>query len=178
MLNIFNRQLLSGIKKIQSQIDEDDIYIDKPGYGLEYDPHITVAHGFTEDDIQDYILDRTILKPVKFKIGALSKFDRDGHDVLKLTIYSPDLRELHKHYTEVFDIVSEFSTYSPHITIGYLNKKSVNKYLKLDNELKDESFTENIFCYSDKPPPALSAKVSPNSRQSKNPHCSLAPSLN
>lgn len=126
---------------MQSKIDDDDLYQadDNGGYGKEMTPHITIlfgVHGDVEDkEVEDRI--KEIHQP-EVEIGKVSSFENKLFDVLKFDINSPELHELNKLFKEL-PHTSDYPDYHPHITICYLKKGKLDKYLKMfkDIELSD-----------------------------------------
>lgn len=62
-------------------------------YGREDEFHITVKYGLKETNPE---LFRKYLKPVKIRLGPVSKFEQDDYDVLKVGVISEGLNSINK----------------------------------------------------------------------------------
>lgn len=97
-------------------------------------PHITVKYGFTQDD-PDAIKEALVSLreegkiPVKIKLGEVSKFEKDGEDVIKIAIESEELTDLHNYFLENFENVENFPDYNAHLTIAYVKPGSCDDLL-------------------------------------------------
>jgi len=143
---------LDGLKKwneLAKIIKIEDIY-DKPGYGLEDEPHTTALYGFDKDvDVQDVkdIVSKFLKNKdtVKLKVKGLSIFENKKYDVLKFDVESSDLTKLNAALKKLPN-KSDFPNYHPHITVGYLKPGTGKKYVKkFKNTINLES---NNFKYS------------------------------
>lgn len=119
--------------KITNIIDKEDIY-DKPTFGVEKNPHVTILYGFhnsvKSDDVKkiiESIID--IKKPIEIEITKISYFEVKGqdYDVVKFDITSPILHKLNKVLKEL-PHTSSFPDYHPHMTISYVKKGTAKKY--------------------------------------------------
>lgn len=126
-------EMPSEIKKIQKDIDEDDIYIDDKdidGYGIEDDAHVTIAPCLPNDvDLEEI---KKLLPPIDYcgaYINNISIFQCKDFDVLKGDVVSHTLRETNKKILSEFESYSEYKdSYKPHLTIAYLKKGTGEKY--------------------------------------------------
>jgi len=128
------------IKKIHSQIDDNDLYIDEedPSFGLESDPHCTLLYGLhdevTTDDVKSFI--SVGRHPSKFIGYNISIFDNPKYDVLKLDVKEfkgiPYLKPMNKYLTTLSHEKSPYD-YHPHMTIAYIKKGMGQKYVEKFN---------------------------------------------
>lgn len=144
---------LSFLKKefeiFQENICPCDVYDEKPGHGIETEPHITILYGLHVQQFKP-LKDKLDFSPVKFKIKDISLFENEKYDVLKLGIESKDLHSLNKQTVQNFDHTNKFPDYKPHSTIAYLMPGTGHYYKKLKNELVGKSFESNKFIFSNK----------------------------
>lgn len=139
--------------KITSIIDKDDVY-DKPTFGIEKNPHVTILYGFhnsVKSDEVKKLIERIIdiKKPIEIEITKVSYFEAKGqdYDVVKFDITSPILHKLNKALKEL-PHTSSFPDYHPHMTISYVKKGTAKKYeQKLKKTVKLRS---NEIVYSTK----------------------------
>lgn len=124
------------IKKIQSNIDKDDLYLgenedDKSKYGLEKDNHVTLLYGIHPnvefDELKKYLLP---LEEYKTLLVNLSLFENDKYDVLKIDVKCPNLNKTNKELCDNIDFTNEYPEYHPHMTVAYLMKGCGSKYTK------------------------------------------------
>lgn len=99
-------------------------------YGLENVPHISVLYGIKKED--DYFDMRDKLKnfgKIEFEIGKIKSFRNvdKPYDVIVLEIISPKLNELHNFLKEKYDNAFSFPTYTPHMTIAYVQKDKLKE---------------------------------------------------
>lgn len=140
---------LETLKEIQSKIDPQDIWEEKPGHGLEAQPHITVLYGFHTNLFRD-VLNTVNLKPVSYRLDKISSFNNKQFDVLKFDVSSPDLHVLNSE-SKKLEYTNRYPIYQPHLTIAYLQPGTAEKYKKLfPKELGRKVFTSNKFEFSDK----------------------------
>lgn len=138
-----NEQLLD----FQKTIDADDIWEDRPGFGLEKGFHITILYGI-HSNIPGYVYSQVGLFPIKYTLGKVSLFENDEYDVLKIDIRSSDLHKLNASCKEELDHTSTYPTYIPHLTIGYLKKGTGKKYTKRPHGITGVQ-ESNRFIFSD-----------------------------
>lgn len=115
------------INDIESKIDPDDTYREENDDKDR--PHVTVKYGIDSCDIGDL---RDLLKdvsPIKCTLGLLSYFPSDDYDVLKIAVDSPDLVDLNALLDKNFAHIDTFPEYNPHITVAYLEKGCIDKYV-------------------------------------------------
>lgn len=141
--------LKKELKTIQSLIDEEDIYDEEEGHGLENDPHVTVLYGIHEQD-PDAVKDQLELIPVVYELTKLSLFENEKYDVLKCSVESKDLHKLNKQCTENLEYTNSYPDYIPHMTVAYLLPGTGKKYLKIDSPIFGEEKTSNKFIFSNK----------------------------
>lgn len=127
--------------KVTDIISPSDIY-NKPGYGIETGPHVTLLFGFHDDQIDVNDLKKVIKKyadrPIEVRARGISLFqsDKSPYDVVKFDIECSILHKINKELRK-FPHTSSFPDYHPHMTIAYVNKGNGQKYVKeFKNPLK------------------------------------------
>lgn len=120
-------------KKITSIIKKEDLF-DKPGFGIEKEPHLTILYGFhkevTPEDVFELYKKTTELKPIEVKIKGISIFENPNFDVVKFDVNSKILNELNDTMRQLPN-TTNFPEYHAHITLAYVNKGEGKKYVKL-----------------------------------------------
>jgi N12 class adenine-specific DNA methylase len=115
-----------------SKIPDKEIYTrkDDDSYGRERQPHITVRYGMETVDPKEIAPAFAGLGPIKARIGKVSIFEADDHDVVKADIDSADLRKANRKVGETVDLPGEtFKDYQPPVTIAYVKKGEGKKYV-------------------------------------------------
>jgi len=138
--------IASKIKKwSRENIPESEIC---PENGREDDTHITVLYGIISDDKEPVEALLKEFKPFTVTLNKTSMFNNDPkNDVLKIGINSPDLQKIHMKLKEALKPEgTSFPEYRPHITISYLKKGYVEKYL--DKDCSDFSFKVDSLFFS------------------------------
>lgn len=118
--------------KIVTQIDEDDLYLEKAEniFGYEVEPHVTIIYGLHNDvDRNKVISDVKKFKPLVIKLEAVESFESEDYDVLKISVNKMELlpyrNVLLKHKN-----TQTFPEYNAHITVAYVKKGKAKKYHK------------------------------------------------
>lgn len=137
------------LKKIQDQIDKEDIYTEKEGHGLENDPHITALYGIHEQDPK-VVKEALDLSAITYKLTGLSLFENDEFDVLKCSVVSPDLKKLNKQCRKELEYTNSYDDFVPHLTVGYLKPGTGRKYTYLKFDTLGEEMTSSKFIFSTK----------------------------
>lgn len=126
---------VEGWDKMTSIIDVDDVY-DKPTFGLEKNPHVTILYGFHKNvkpnEVKDIIADiHDIKKPIEIELTKISIFEvkDQEYDVVKYDVNSPILHKLNTALKKL-PHTSTFPNYHPHVTISYVKKGRGKKYEK------------------------------------------------
>ncbi len=118
--------------KITSVIKKEDVF-DKPGFGIENEPHLTVLYGFHDEVTADEVFDlykKTVdLKPIEIRIKGISIFKNPDFDVVKFDVDSKTLTELNGVMRKLPN-TTKFPDYHAHITLAYVNKGEGDKYVK------------------------------------------------
>ena len=129
-----------GFAQTQRLIKPDEIYREFPqvparlgslkddpreSYGLETTPHVTLLFGLLND--LDYFPIRQLVggfEPFDLTVGEISSFrnPEKPYDVLKMTVVSPKLVELHDIIKSKFKNKESFPDYKPHLTLAYVKK--------------------------------------------------------
>ena len=145
------------VRKIQEEIDENDLYIwkeDEQEYEqwLQEDLHVTLVacmdNDIKIDDLFEY------LKPCKeYKaiIKNISLFENEKNDVLKFDVDCDNIYETHDEILKHYESHSEYKDYKPHMTIAYLKSWKWKKYIdKFSKYLEEYSniLIPDIFLFS------------------------------
>jgi 2'-5' RNA ligase len=139
----------SELKKIQDQIDKDDLYTEEKGFGLETEPHITALYGIHEQD-PSVVKGLLELKPLKYELTKLSLFENDKYDVLKCSVKSPDLKKMNKQCCDNLEFSSDYPDYIPHLTVAYLKPGMGKKYTSLKSKGFNKEYTSGRYLFSNK----------------------------
>lgn len=105
-----------GVKNIP------DEYLAADGRQALDDIHVTVKYGIHMTDpfmVRDYLMAQ---KPVTLRLGKVSLFEAEDHDVVKLDATSPQLHHLNKLVNKNFEVTDTYPVYIPHVTIAYVKK--------------------------------------------------------
>ena len=122
-----------------SIINKSDIYKNgDESYGIIKDPHITVLFGLHSDVTLDDV--RNSLKKFKGKsididIDGIGKFDNDDFSVVKLNVNCDILHKMNKELSKL-PHTTNFTHYSPHMTIAYVLPGKASKYVSDDYKVK------------------------------------------
>lgn len=125
---------ISNWDEVLNYIKKEDVY-DKPGFGLEDEPHTTVLFGFHDKEVSLEEIQNVVKKYLKGKdkievnLTGISLFENKDFDVLKFDIESEDLKNLNELLKE-FPNTNSHPEYHPHTTIAYLLPGTGKKYVK------------------------------------------------
>ncbi len=135
---------------IQRAIDPEDLYTDKSGFGLDKNPHVTVAYGHEENDPESTRQAIDDIGAGEGRLGGLSQFKNKDYNVLKFDVNSDHLRTLNKRVRERIAMPGQtFKDYNPHVTVAYLKPGvDVEKYRKLEKLLKTRRFPVKMIRFS------------------------------
>lgn len=126
--------------KVLKTIDENDIY-EKPGFGKESDPHVTILYGFHDNVKPSEVLDsirNKFKKPIEMELTKISVFELPEYDVVKYDVKSDILHDLNK-IVKKFPHTNKFE-YHPHMTLAYVKKGRGKKYIQdLEKPIKVKS---------------------------------------
>ncbi len=132
-------------------IDENDLYIVGDGYGLEFEPHITILYGLHSNEIKDNNI-ITNCKSIMSEFTGLinlqniSIFENDDFDVVKFDIENNFLINANAYLKNNYPYTTKFSDYHAHCTIAYVKKGTGYKYIQtLPKPIVANS---NVFLYS------------------------------
>jgi hypothetical protein len=143
---IYIPNLVEQISEWQINNITDDILI---GDGLEMEPHITILYGLIDTYIQQIKrIANEFGRPIRLKLGLMSKFEHDREDILKIDIVSNDLKELNDKISKLPN-ENTYSEYDPHLTIGYFKKDAIDKFIG-NSDFKDKRFVSDHFYVTDK----------------------------
>lgn len=146
----------------QANVPDDVLYLDPEdptGFGRETHIHTTVAYGLDpkmdRQKIADVVAD--ISKPVKVRLGKISKFEPEDYDVIKVEVESDDLHALHD-VVKALGVPGEtYPDYKPHLTLAYVQKGSCDDLLG-QSPFEGEEFELTSFDYSAPPEPGQKDK--------------------
>jgi len=129
--DIVDDDLVEKIKAFQDNIPEEELYEDPEdsSYGREDNPHITVKYGIhsNKPDETFALLDNE--EPVHVTLGKLDMFEADDYDVLIIPIESEGLHKINGIISDGVEVTDTHPEYNPHLTIAYLKKGTIDKYL-------------------------------------------------
>jgi len=127
---------------MQRAIPKEDLYEDKAGYGLEKNPHVTLAYGHEENDPRTTKEALADLAAGEGTISGLSSFDQQDYKVLKFDVDSEHLHSLNKRLRERIPMPGNtFPDYKPHVTVAYMKPDvDLAKYQKLARLLSGRKF--------------------------------------
>lgn len=119
-------------EEMESMVDENDLYTEEEGHGLELEPHCTVLYGFHDDDFDMNKCIQMCVPCEDLKVGSngISLFKNEKYDVLKYDIESEDLNKLNSAFVKNFKHTNKFPEYHAHCTIAYLKPGTGEKYVK------------------------------------------------
>ena len=121
------------ISDIQASISPDDLYDDGELHsGIQEVSHITLMSNLRRD--VDLTALRSFLAPLSTYTATLtsvSMFYRDDFDVLIATVESAQFQETHETIMRNFENTYPYSNYNMHMTIAYLKKGCVQKYVSM-----------------------------------------------
>lgn len=128
--------LMFDVKKwneVTDIIEEDDVY-DKPTFGKETDPHVTILYGFHKEVTVKDILDvfenkHKFTDDIEIELVGISHFETPKYDVVKFDVKSNKLVELNK-LAKKLPFTSDYPDYHPHMTLSYVKKGTGKKYQK------------------------------------------------
>lgn len=135
-------------KALQDLIDEDDLYTEEAGYGLEDKPHVTILYGLHEDiEDEEIEVDINKIKEPKMRFKDISTFNPKDYDVLKFDVESSDLVKLNKEFRE-YPHTNSFPDYHAHATIAYVKKGTGKKYAEKMKDMLDIKIEPSKIVYS------------------------------
>jgi 2'-5' RNA ligase len=115
-------------------IADEDLYIDeKDGCGRETEQHVTVLYGLTDSTPSEEltkIVQST--KPFLIEFAGVSIFENPKYDVIKISVISEELHNLHSQIRKACPNQNKFPDYQPHCTIAYVLKGKGKKYAGQD----------------------------------------------
>jgi hypothetical protein len=111
-------------------IADDDLYIDeKDGCGRETEQHVTVLYGLTDSTPSQELIDIVeSTKPFLIEFAGVSIFENEKYDVVKLSVVSEGLHNLHMQIRKACPNENKFPDYLPHCTVAYVKKGTGKKY--------------------------------------------------
>lgn len=145
-------EISNKVIKFSNKIDNKDIYTaEDDNYGREENPHVTVLYGLHDDNPQKIKELMKNIPPFEVKLGFLSIFEgkenNNPYDVLKISVISPILRNLHNLIKKNLENTQTYNSYKPHITIAYMKTGHASKYLN-SNFLEGSKFLVDRLVFS------------------------------
>lgn len=147
------KELADKVLEFSAKIPEEDLYVEDGDYGRETDIHVTIKYGLVTDSPTAIhtALEEYGGKEIKVKLGKTSLFEAKGDtkfDVLKITVESEELVELHELLSKL-ENGDKHPTYKPHMTIAYL-KAGLGKKYDGRTEFEGETFIAKDFWFKGK----------------------------
>lgn len=127
-------QMPEAILELQRQIDPQDLFVSQRGfsYGLETEPHVTVApclrNNVKPDNLKKFLQP---LEKYRLELVNLEVFENEDFDVLHFVVKSDALRSTYNGFAENYKVGGKYPDYNPHITVAYLKKGKGRAYTKL-----------------------------------------------
>jgi hypothetical protein len=116
--------------------------------GREDDIHVTVLYGITDDSPVRIAKIIGEIKPFEVRLGLINAFkDKEEYDVLKIEVEAGDLEKLYYNLVKKIKNESTFPTYNPHVTVAYVKKDSMDKFIG-DETFKGKTFKVNNIVFS------------------------------
>lgn len=118
---------------IHSYLKPEDMYPSEGQNGYSEESHVTVSYGFGDDvniDVIKKYVDEHFRLGVNVWLKDISIFENDKFDVVKFKVECPEIEKMHNWIENTFNITSDYPTYEPHLTIGWVNKGMGSKYVK------------------------------------------------
>lgn len=140
----------SIIKWGMDNVPGNKLYVEEDNSkGREDDIHVTVLYGITDDSPVKTAKIIGETKPFEVRLGLINAFkDKEEYDVLKIEIEAGDLEKLYYNLVKKIKNESTFPTYNPHVTIAYVKKGSMDKFIG-DETFKGKLFKVNYIAFSD-----------------------------
>jgi len=140
-------------ESVIGKILPQDIY-DKPGFGIEKEPHVTILYGFHEEvEVEDVknVVKKVAKGPITVEVEGVDIFENEGmpYDVVKFNIHSKELERLNN-WAKKLPHTSSFPKYEPHMTIAYVKKGEGAKYKKQFEKPFKISGDKVVFSRADK----------------------------
>ncbi len=119
---------------------------------LEAQPHITVAFGVPEGiTLDDVARALAGTPPISVTFGGLATFSEGDDGVpLHVEVNSPDLQQLHARLVDALRIIDTHASYTPHVTIAYIQPGSEPTYLADASPLAGRTAVFHTVTFSDR----------------------------
>lgn len=140
------KKVISWGKK---HIKDSDLFPEEEFSGREDHIHITVLYGLylkTKIKIEELLSN---YGDIDIKLGKISKFSQEDHDVIKIDVKSPQLHRLHEFISSNLKNNDKHPKYIPHVTIAYVKKDSCNHLIDND-DFSDVEFNISSVLFSNK----------------------------
>lgn len=127
-------QMPEAILELQRQIDPQDLFVSQSGfpYGLETEPHVTVApclrNNVKPDNLKKFLQP---LEKYKLELTNLDVFNNGDNDVLYFVVENDAVHSAYNGFAENYKVGGKYPDYNPHLTVAYLKKGKGRAYTKL-----------------------------------------------
>jgi 2'-5' RNA ligase len=126
LLPLWGQDAINAISWVQKNVKQECLAED----GIEREPHVTVLYGFVPSVNPEDVCDSVAgFGKVAFRLGKISRFEQDDHDMLKVDVEGETLHALHDHLLNDFEGLVEqtYPTYTPHMTLAYVKKGALKE---------------------------------------------------
>lgn len=113
----------------------------------EDEPHVTVLYGIHGDTPKPVLAALRDVEPFTIRLGRLSLFQGQDHDVLKIEVHSAPLVRLNGLLRSRLCHTQTHPNYVPHVTVAYLRKGRGERYVG-DKHFAGESFEASSVIFS------------------------------
>ena len=96
--------------------------------GIPDEVHITVKYGILTEDVNEVAEVVAGTNPIRIKLGRAGVFHNPTEAVIRLSVDSPELRELHNKVCHNLRHVNTYRDYHPHVTVAYMIKREDDPY--------------------------------------------------
>lgn len=121
LLPLWEKDAVNVIEWAQEHIPQEVLADD----GFEREPHVTGLYGFDQRVDPTAVCDALVgFGKVAFRLGKVSRFESEKHDVLKVDVEGESLHRLNQFLRDTFEDLVEvtYPDYHPHLTLAYVQK--------------------------------------------------------
>lgn len=116
---------------VSQLINKEDIYNNEENeFGLELTPHVTILWGI-EPEVKLTSFKKYLIPPIgiNIKLSEISLFESEKYDVVKFSVDSKILHDMHDKIMAEVPNTQTFPDYHPHMTIAYVKAGTGKKYI-------------------------------------------------